>query len=158
MKNLLILIPFLWLSNVGSAQRGMLDNAIGLRFGLGSGLTFQHFYSDHNVIELIAMQRYGGVSITGLYEAHNQAFDVRGLKWYIGGGAHAAVYGKRSVLHDGSDQENIAAFGLDGIIGIEYFMRGLPLQISVDWKPAINLYGTRYQDWDCGAMSIRYRF
>ena len=152
------MLTLVCISHFGFAQRGMLDNAIGLRFGLGSGVSFQHFSSDHNVIELIAMQRYGGLNLTGLYQAHNQAFDVRGLKWYIGGGAHAGIYGKRSVLHDGSEVENIAVLGIDGILGLEYFLRGLPLQISIDWKPAINLYGTRYHEWDSGAMSIRYRF
>lgn len=140
------------------SQRGMLDNAIGLRFGLGSGLTYQHFRTDHDVIEIIGMQRYGGLSVTGLYEMHNQAFRVRGFKWYLGAGGHAAVYGKRSVLHDGRPDNTVTVLGLDGIVGLEYFLKSVPIQISVDWKPAINLYGTKVQDLDCGGISVRYRF
>ena len=67
------------------AQRGMLDNHVGVRFGLGTGVTVQHLYTDHRGIEFIALGRYGGLNLTALYEFHQQFFDVRGFKWYIEG-------------------------------------------------------------------------
>jgi hypothetical protein len=135
---------------------------VGARFGLGSGVTFQHYFRDHKVVEFIAYQRFGGINFTTLGEYHQQMFDVRGLKWFMGGGGHAWVYNKTSVLNEAAalkgDSGSYLALGVDGIVGIEYYMRGLPLMISVDWKPAFNLYGSRYIEWDSGGISLRYRF
>jgi hypothetical protein len=151
------LVILLWATSA-NAQRGMLDNAIGVRLGLGSGVSFQHFFSDYSAMELIAHQRYGGVALTGLYEMHDQMFDVKGLKWYWGGGAHVGVYSLSSKVHEGTSGGDLLAAGVDGIVGLEYFFRGLPLQMSADWKPAFNLVGTRYVEWSAGAISLRYRF
>jgi hypothetical protein len=160
MKKPLFILALIILSFMGSikAQRGMLDNTIGVRLGLGSGVSFQHFFSDYGAMELIAHQRYGGVALTGLYEMHNQMFDVKGLKWYWGAGAHVGVYSLSSKVHEGTGGGDLLAAGVDAITGLEYFFRGLPLQISADWKPAFNLVGTRYVEWSAGAISLRYRF
>ncbi len=160
MKNPLwtLTIVILFWAGTSNAQRGMLDNTIGVRLGLGSGVTFQHFFSDHSAMEFIAHQRYGGVALTGLYEMHNQMFDVKGLKWYWGAGAHVGVYSLSSKVHEGASSGDLLAAGVDAIAGLEYFFRGLPLQMSADWKPAFNLLGTRYVEWSAGAISLRYRF
>lgn len=146
--------------SVGSiAQRGMLDNHVGVRFGLGTGVTFQHLHTDQRGFEIIALGRYGGLNLTGLYEFHQQFFDVRGLKWYIGAGGHVGVYSSRARYFE-NETGNSMTLGVDGIAGLEYFMHDIPLQVSVDWKPAFNLVSTAqlFNEWDSGAISIRYRF
>lgn len=140
------------------AQRGMLDNAVGVRLGLGSGVTYQHFFTDQRVLEAIAYQRFGGVNLTMLIEGHEQFFDIRGLKWYYGAGGHVWLYNKSSVLQENILRENSYALGIDGIVGMAFYLRSYPLQFSVDWKPGFNLKGSSYIEWDSGAMSIRYRF
>lgn len=140
------------------AQRGMLDNAVGLRMGLGSGVTFQHFTSNRNAFEAIAYQRFGAANLTILAEAHEQMFDVRGLRYFYGAGAHAWIFNKNSILQDNVLRENSYALGVDAIVGIAYYLHSFPLQFSVDWKPGINLYGSHYIEWDSGGLSARYRF
>lgn len=140
------------------SQRGMLDNALGVRVGLGSGVTYQHFFTDRNVFEGIAYQRFGGVNVTALYETHQQMFDIRGLKWYLGAGGHAWLYNQNSVLNEMRMIKNSYALGVDGIIGMAFYLRSFPLQFTVDWKPGFNLKGSNYIEWDAGAMSVRYRF
>jgi hypothetical protein len=140
------------------AQRGMLDNAVGIRAGLGSGVTFQHFTNNRNAFELIAYQRFGAANLTVLAEAHEQMFDVRGLRYYYGAGAHVWVFNRNSVLQDNILRENSYALGVDAIVGMAYYLRSIPIQFSVDWKPGINLYGSHYIEWDSGAISARYRF
>ncbi len=144
---------------VGKAQRGMLDNHVGARFGLGTGVTFQHRFSDNDAIEFIALGRYGGLNFTTLYEFNNRFFDVRSIKWYFGGGGHAGVYNNRARNFE-NESGNTITLGLDGIVGLEYFFHDIPLQLSIDWKPAFNLIssGQTFNEWDCGAMSVRYRF
>jgi hypothetical protein len=140
------------------AQRGMLDNAVGLRMGLGTGVSFQHFTSNRNAFEAIAYQRFGAANLTLLAQAHDQMFDVRGLRYFYGAGAHVWVFNRNSVLQDNILRENSYALGLDAIVGIAYYLRSFPLQFSVDWKPGINLYGSHYIEWDSGGLSVRYRF
>jgi hypothetical protein len=48
--------------------------------------------------------------------------------------------------------------GLDGILGLEYSFVGIPINISVDWKPAFNFAGHSGFWADGGAISIRYIF
>jgi hypothetical protein len=157
-KMLLLWAAMVATSGVLTAQRGMLDNAIGLRMGLGSGVTFQHFTSNRNAFEAIAYQRFGAANLTVLAEAHEQMFDVRGLRYFYGAGAHVWVFNKNSVLQDNVLRENSYALGVDAIVGISYALRSFPLQFSVDWKPGINLHGSHYIEWDSGGLSVRYRF
>jgi hypothetical protein len=159
MKKMILLWTALAVSIVAlHAQRGMLDNAVGLRMGLGSGVSFQHFTSNRNAFEAIAYQRFGAANLTILAEAHEQMFDVRGLRYFYGAGAHVWIFNKNSVLQDNILRENAYALGVDAIVGIAYYLHSFPLQFSVDWKPGINLYGSHYIEWDSGALSVRYRF
>lgn len=155
-----LLFTALLIEMAGSAysQRGMLDNAVGVRLGLGSGVTYQHFFTDHKVLEAIAYQRFGGVNLTLLAEGHEQMFDVRGLKWYYGAGGHIWITNKSSVIQENVLNENSYALGVDGIIGLAFYLRSVPLQFSVDWKPGFNLKGSKYIEWDSGGISMRYRF
>lgn len=158
-KTLILSTLCILLTASTQAQRGMLEKHIGLRFGLGTGVSFQHLFSDEMGVEFIALGRLGGLNFTTLWEFHNQFFDVRGLKWYLGGGAHAGLYSNRARNFE-SEAGNSVTLGVDGIVGLEYFLHDFPLQFSVDWKPAFNLYSTAYKfnEWDCGALSVRYRF
>ena len=48
--------------------------------------------------------------------------------------------------------------GIDGIIGIEYNIEPIPFNISLDWKPGLNLIGYTGFWGDELAFSIRYIF
>jgi hypothetical protein len=159
MRKILTALLLSAIAYAGIAQRGMLDNHVGARFGLGTGVTFQHRFSDNDAIEFIALSRYGGLNFTTLYEFNNRFFDVRSIKWYFGAGGHAGVYSNRARSFE-NESGNTITLGLDGIVGLEYFFHDIPIQISVDWKPAFNLIssGQTFNEWDCGAMSVRYRF
>ncbi len=155
---LYLAVVFVLFSAKGAiGQRGMLENAIGARFSFGAGLTYQRFMSDRDVIEIMAMQRRGGISLTGLYEMHMQAFNVRGFKWYLGAGGHVNSYNNQVRGYEYLRQTTTVA-GLDAIVGMEYFFRSVPIQVSVDWKPLINLYNGRNKELDTGGFSVRYRF
>jgi hypothetical protein len=154
---LLIAAIVIGLSTTTNAQRGMLENAVGARFSFGAGVTFQRFMSDRDVLEFIAMQRKGGISLTGLYEAHMEAFNVRGFKWYLGGGGHINSYNNQVRGYEYLSTNTLVG-GIDVIVGMEYFFPSAPFQISVDWKPVINLYNGTNKELDTGGFSVRYRF
>jgi hypothetical protein len=127
---------------------------IGLRGGLSNGLTIKHFVSDKAAFEGLLSTRWQGFDITGLYEIHNQAFDVEQLNWYYGFGAHIGTYNASNVPWKTSG----TVVGVDGILGIEYSFKEAPINIGVDWKPAFNLVGNSQFWGDGGALSIRYIF
>jgi hypothetical protein len=129
---------------------------IGIRAGFSSGLTVKHFTSHKAAVEGLLSTRWQGFVVTGLYEVHNQAFDVRHLNWYYGGGAHLGFY-NGSYAYWGESGTSYTVIGIDGILGIEYSFDEIPINIGIDWKPALNLVG--YSGiWSEGALSVRYVF
>lgn len=133
------------------------ETSVGLRAGFYNGVTFKHFLSEKAAFEGILSSRWRGFRLTGLYEVHNSAFNEEGLQWYYGGGAHISSWNGRNVNWI-NDNENYLVIGLDIILGLEYKFSDAPINISLDWKPAINLIGYSSFVGDGGALSIRYCF
>ncbi len=151
MKKLLTtLILIATIGALASAQD--YKTGVGLRLGLYNGLTIKHFISDKSALEGLLSTRWNGFEITGLYEVHNNAFDVERLKWYYGGGAHVGFYGSGYV--GGA----VTVVGVDGILGLEYSFSEVPINLSLDWKPQFNFIGYSHFWGDGGALSVRYIF
>lgn len=132
------------------------NTGIGIRGGLSNGLTVKHFLSSNTAVEGLLSTRWHGLNITGLYEIHATAFDTPRLNWYYGIGGHIGFFdGDRS---DHFDDGNYTVIGIDGIIGIEYNIEPIPFNISLDWKPGINLIGHSTHWFDEVAFSVRYIF
>ena len=122
--------------------------AVGLR-GIGtSGLTVKHFTKQDVALEGIVGLWSNAISATLLYEKHANAFDVEGLRWYYGGGGHVVArthnhnHHKHYYEHHIGHDNGAAAFGLDGIIGIEYKIKPIPFAVSADLKPNIEVSST----------------
>ncbi|AGA77777.1 hypothetical protein [Echinicola vietnamensis] len=140
------------------AEAQTYSTGVGLRAGVSNGLTVKHFISLDEAIEGILHTRWKGLVITGLYEKHKDIREVRGLKWFYGGGAHLGTWGDRSdpPFHDYDDSYTV--FGIDGIIGLDYKFVDAPINLSLDYKPAFNI--TDDVGWwgDEIALSIRFTF
>jgi hypothetical protein len=149
MKRLFItLLLGVCIQTVNAQTKG--NPQLGLRLGLPFGATARYYFSDANAVEGIAGFYSGTFTVTGLYERH---FDLSpqttaGLGWFIGGGAHL---GSRKT--DGN-MKFIA--GVDGIGGMDYTFPSLPLNLSLDWKPAIHFNTS--SDLTDFALSVRYTF
>ena len=158
MKKLLLLISasVLFVCSA-SAQDNPYKTAAGIRAGLSAGLTIKHFTSERGALEGIVSSRWGGVNITGLYEIHDIAFDEPGLRWYYGFGGHIGFWdGDRNPWFD--DNETHTVVGVDLILGMEYTIPGSPVNLSLDWKPAVNLIGDSGFLADEFAFSLRFAF
>jgi hypothetical protein len=135
------------------------NTGIGFRGGFSNGITIKHFISPTVALEGIISSRWRGVELTGLYELHIKAFQTERLKWYVGFGGHVGFYdGKYTSNNWGTSGNTYTVVGLDGILGLEYSFVGVPINISVDWKPAFNFAGHSGFWADGGAISIRYIF
>ncbi len=139
-----------------SANAQAYENAIGLRGGFHSGITFKHFIDDNKALEAIVDSRWRGFEVVGLLEFQNEITDVEGISWYYGFGAHIGFYDDKYV--GWGESTSYMVIGPDGILGIEYAIPSIPIAISLDWKPSFNLIGYSHFYGDEGAFSIRYTF
>ncbi len=141
----LFLLSFLFfgISIAGQAQR--YKTAAGVRLESERfGLTLQQKIQEQATIEgiiTIGSDEYSG---TALYEWHRPMLGKR-FNYYIGGGGHVG------------NVKNKGAFaGVDGIVGIEYKINGLPFLLSADVKPAVHF--NHPDDWVglSSGISVRY--
>lgn len=158
MKKLLIVFitsfTFLVCSNAQDYSTG-----IGFRGGPAIGLTVKHFFNYRSAFEGLLATRWRGFEITGLYEIHNQAFGVERLNWYYGFGGHVGFWnGDYTSSYWGDAGIGYTVIGIDGILGIEYNFKEIPINISLDWKPTLNLSGYSGFWGDDGALSVRFIF
>ena len=152
-KKLLLLFAFIAISNLAKAQ--LYKSALGIRLGPSNGITYKTFINRNAAIEAIGTFRYQGIGLTGLYEVHGRAFKSRDFNWFIGGGGHVYVWGEKN-RPKFLDREQRMVLGLDGILGLEAKVRGIPLAISLDWKPTINIINYSGFWGDEIALSLRY--
>lgn len=145
----------LFIVTMSSAQN--YNTGIGFRGGYSNGLTIKHFVSTKAAIEGIFASRWHGAELTGLYEIHNTAFSAPRLQWLIGFGGHIGFWNGEDT-NWGNHGEKYTVVGIDGILGLEYSFREVPINLSIDWKPALNLVGYTGFWGDGGAFSIRYIF
>jgi len=151
----------------GGGSPADYHTALGLRVNPWlAGFTVKHFIKGPHAIEGIVHHYFengddaSNVTFTGLYEYHWNVFGKSEWNMYAGGGAHLGFWrnyywddGRRR--GDGTD----VAVGLDGIFGVEYTFKNIPLNLSADLKPYVNFNG--YNDFlgeQIGGFSVRYTF
>jgi hypothetical protein len=131
--------------------------SLGLRAGVPYGLTVKHFVSQSNAIEAMASSRWGGLIVTGLFENEHWTGEFPGLNWFWGFGGHAGFWNAGANPYIDATYTG-AVIGLDAILGLEYTFDEIPLNLSLDVLPTLNLIGTTGWGGFNGALSIRYVF
>lgn len=120
------------------------QTAAGLRFSYESGPSIKYFTSSSVALEGVLGFREKGVVFTGLFEIHQAAFDVSGLKFYYGAGAHIGGVGAGGYrVYNGDYQvygNSSLLFGADAVIGLEYLIPNTPIAVSADLDPRIEIF------------------
>lgn len=149
MKKVLFIAALL-IGFAGMASAQVDSKAIGLRFGNAGEISYLHPLTDVNRLELdlgFGSWAYGGLYLNGIYHWVKDLSDLAdGFNWYFGGGAAIGV-------NSGS-----LGLGILGQIGLEYNFDGIPLQASLDWRPALHLVPGVKLGWDGVALGVRYKF
>jgi hypothetical protein len=130
MKKILISLSLLIAFTV-STKAQEYKTAIGIRLGPNSaaiapGFSVKHFIDDKHALEGIVGFK-DGIGFCGLYEWHHPIASVEHLQWFVGAGGYAAYRIKTAYI------------GAAGIVGIDYKFPEIPLNISIDWKPELNI-------------------
>jgi len=146
-KVIAILVAALAFAAVASAQ----PRALGVRGGwnghFGGEISYQH--SLGNNFAEFDLGMYGhGFNITGIYDF---VFANAGIvNFYAGPGL--------TLMLANVGGEFAYAGGISGQLGFE-FETGIPLNISIDWRPTCWLLGgNAHFDWEGFALGLRYRF
>jgi hypothetical protein len=130
--------------------------ALGAKFYPGA-ISVKHFTKPGTAIEGLGYFFNDGFRLTGLYEKHFSITGAEGLQWYIGGGAHIGTWND-SWRNRYPDRNGNMAIGVDGVLGLDYKIKGAPLNLSFDWQPSFNLIGYNYFEGGWGGLAIRYTF
>lgn len=146
MKKSTILLLLTFFSFSAFAQS--YDIAGGLRLGTEFGLTAKYRFAKRTCAEVIIQN---GISqdetaITFLVEQHFPVL-TRRLNMYFGGGVHKG-------WSNDSTYDN--PYGITGIAGIDFTINRL--NVSWDFKPAINIGGGSSNLYSQSAVSVRYVF
>ncbi|MDB5229577.1 MAG: hypothetical protein JWN76_382 [Chitinophagaceae bacterium] len=165
MKQILVLIAALFISSMIFCQDGNPDlssgpgynRAIGIKFPGGFAVTYKKFIRGNNALEAMAEFASHGIRFSGLYEFHHYNITADSdLGWFVGPGAHIGIWNNAYRTEKNFDTQ--LDIGIDGIIGLDYKFKGLPINISLDWHPAISLAGSTGFDPASGGIGVRYTF
>ena len=119
------------------AQDAAKDASSGYKLGLGlrlstadptlsNSVSVKYMMTSGNALEgLISFgDRFG---IGGLYEVHRALNATAGLKWLYGAGAYVGF------------QSGDTYLGPTGIVGLDYKFDRVPLNLTLDWKPELDI-------------------
>jgi hypothetical protein len=152
----LTLISILIISLKVSAQSDY-KVGVGIRAGWPTGVSAKYFFSDSWAVEAIGTGRYRGIGLTFLLEKHKPLGED--FNWYFGGGLHGTFYSGQyyNGPHKKYYDEDTFSWGLDGVGGLEYVFSNIPISISADIKPAIEINYGPYFNFG-SAATVRYVF
>ena len=167
-SSILVLILFM-IMNVGVNSQEYRD-AVSLRLGLSSGITYQHLIDDFRGYKGMLSYREGGLQVTALLESYRPLYlkSTDKMFYYTGMGAHIGFtryppkfrYNINPFRYYSGEGRFAPVIGLDAIIGLEYRLDRAPLEFSLDVKPFFELFGQtifRLSLFDFG-LSIKFTF
>jgi hypothetical protein len=149
MKRISITLPVIFLSMMWCQHVAAQDYrfAAGVRLSsssptLSSAISAKYFATDKTAIEGIVAwgNRFG---IGALLEIHNK-FNTPGLSWFYGGGAYVGF------------QDSDTYLGPTGIVGLDYKFTNAPVNLSLDWKPELDILPDINFVPDAFALTIRF--
>lgn len=162
----IILVFFLSVTCSLSAQEP--DQSVGLRGGLSSGFTFQHFHSQSEDVKLLLSFREGGAQLTGLSEIYkpvmigyyDQFFLYYGAGVHVGYTRYENRWWSRNNRWERDYPSTRPVIGADAIVGIEYRIEQIPFAVGFDFKPFFEFFGQDFFRLSLSdfAFTLKYNF
>lgn len=149
MKKQRFLLIALFLFNLNIAWSQSYNTTAGMRLGTDWGVSVQQRVDKRFTIEGIIQSSLfrEEVTITVLGEQHYPFLSKR-FNFYLGGGLH------KGWLSSSEEEAFKDPFGIDFIAGIEFTLARINL--SWDFKPAVNLIGGEKTIYSQSGLSLRY--
>ena len=170
MRNIFIKLSFvIAFALLSFATKAQLSTGLGLRYGMDSQFgvdAIKYFLSrNQGAAHLMISMPYGGFRANGFYEVHirnhNEKIEMTGVSFFFGAGGHIGRYDQNDYRKNSTDpieKQKILAAGIDGIAGIEWKLPYMPIQLSVDVHPFLDLnYSKQPSKLEFG-IAARYLF
>jgi hypothetical protein len=131
-----VLAGFLFLQQA-SAQ---YNTALGIRLSssapiVNNSFSVKHFINDKTAIEgLISV---GDPLAFGALVEFHKPLSASGLQYFYGAGGYVGF--QKNYDPNKLKNETDVHFGAQGIVGLDYKFVNVPLNISLDWKPELNI-------------------
>ncbi|MBY0535333.1 MAG: hypothetical protein K2P88_05730 [Chitinophagaceae bacterium] len=111
---------------------------------ISNSITGKYFVTEKSAIEgLVSFGSRFGVG--ALLEIHNQ-LKPQGFSWFYGAGAYVGFEGGSTYV------------GPTGIVGLDYKFPNIPLNLSLDWKPELDIVPKIKFVPDALSLSARFTF
>jgi hypothetical protein len=114
--------------------------ALGVRLSSSNALqnnsiSVKHFINEKTAIE--GLFTFGEPLALGALVEFHKPLTPQGLTWFYGVGGYIAFLKKlnTNTLKTSTDPN----IGAQGIIGLDYKFSNIPLNLSLDWKPELNI-------------------
>ena len=124
--------------------------AAGLRFStaaptLSNSVSIKYFLDETNALEgLVSFgSRFG---LGALYERHQLIGGTPAFTWFYGAGGYIGFQSGNTYL------------GPTGIVGLDYKFSGAPINLSLDWKPELDISPKINFVPDAFGLSTRFTF
>jgi hypothetical protein len=124
--------------------------AIGVRLSsasptLSNSVTVKYFMNERDALEgLVSFGTRFGVG--GLYERHQLIGNTPAFTWFYGIGGYLGFQDRNTYL------------GPTGVVGLDYKFKDAPLNLSLDWKPELDIIPAINFVPDAFAFSARFTF
>jgi hypothetical protein len=137
---LLALLFTVGISSFNSLQAQDYKTALGVRLSSSSAMvnnsvSIKHFINEKTAIE--GLLSFGDPLAIGALVEFHKPLSASGLTYFYGGGGYISFVKKVNVntLKTSTDPN----LGAQGVIGLDYKFSNVPLNISLDWKPELNI-------------------
>jgi hypothetical protein len=133
--------------------------AVGVRLSsavasVNNSISVKHFMNDKMAIE--ALFSFGDpLAFGGLLEIH-KPLSESGLKYFYGGGGYLSF--PKTYNPNKQKNEVNPNFGAMGVIGLDYKFPYIPLNLSLDWKPELNLVSDINFEPAAIGFTVRFTF
>jgi hypothetical protein len=130
-----IVLAFAFASNAQDYK-----TALGVRLSSSNAyqnnsISLKHFISDKTSIE--GLFTFGEPLALGALVQFHKPLATEGLSWFYGVGGYLAF---PKVLNTTTQKTNTETnFGAQGTVGLDYKFANIPLNLSLDWKPELNI-------------------
>ncbi len=124
--------------------------ALGARIGTETGITVKHYLNSSFAVEGLGLWYHQGLRVGGLALQHVD-LDRQGVtRLFAGAGLHAGYDGRKL-----ETDKLTAAAGMDIVGGVAFIIPNLPIELSLDWKPAWEWTGNKGFSLQRAGVSFR---
>ena len=141
MKRITIVCLVLFIA--GSLQQASAQDyktALGVRLSssaanVNNSISLKHFINETTAVE--ALFSFGDPIALGALVEFHKPLSASGLRYFYGGGAYLSFVKTYNPVKQRNESD--PNFGAQGVIGLDYKFANAPLNLSIDWKPELNI-------------------